>query len=279
MALRGRDNKKKGSSGGLSPKAAKGLNKKKISRRRGGNFKRLVIEKGDYKAVQFLNDPTEMFEYEQHVWREKGQWYFVPCLDDFFDTKGLCPLCEDDEKEVARTSYQFAANVWSFKDKAVKILTGGQDLAGRIMFRWEKKKSLFLKRTWDIRKNDTKPVTMDIDVGDKSALKSTSKLELFDLAQYVLEEAERYYGDDMPTMKGKKKKTPKRTALDDYDEDDDDESEDEYDKETLLDKEETPLKELKRIASEEFGIKLVDKAGDKRDRETLVRLIMKRQAA
>lgn len=257
---------------GLGATLHKGLSKERINQKRGGNFKRLVIEKGKTKTVQFLDHPNDMYEYEQHGWREQGKWYFVPCLQNF----GLaCPLDEEEDRQISRTSYQFAGNVWSFTDKAVKILTGGQDLAGRIMFRFDRKKSTFMKRTWDISKFDTQPVTHDVDAGDKATLKSTSGLELFNLEEYVREEAERYFGDDMPgsgKKKGKGKKSePKRTSLDDDDEDE----EDAYDEDDLNN---MPWPELKKVATG-MKIKLVDRDGEKRKRSALVKLILKKQDA
>jgi hypothetical protein len=123
----------------------------------------------------------------------------------------------------------------------------------------------FLKKTWDISKMATTPVSYDVEGGDDNPVQiKTAKL--IDLDKYIDGEAKRYYGDSMPTAKGKGK-----SALDD---DDDDAEDDEYDQDDL---EAMSPKRIKRIAKE-MKIKTVNpKTDEPRSTKTLIKLILKKQ--
>lgn len=243
---------------GLSAKVYSGLSKSRIAQRAASNTPRLILDKGQTKTIQFLDSPATMKEYDTHSFREKGGWKYVPCLE------GKCPLCEDEEREVSKTSYRFLANVWSFKDKKVVVLEGGVELSEKILSRFDRKKKFFMKRTWDITKMSGERVTYDIDQGEKAVLKDTSDLKLYDLDDYIAAQLQRYYGTDVPdTSKAK------RTSLDD----DDDADEDEYDEETL---EEMSSKELKKVARS-LGVSLTNKDGDPASSKLLIKRILKEQ--
>lgn len=245
---------------GLSAKVYSGLSKSRIAQRAASNTPRLIVDKGKTKTIQFLDQPTAMKEYDVHSFREKGKWVYVPCIE------GKCPLCEDEEREVSKTSYRFLANVWSFKDKKVVVLEGGVELSEKILHRFERKKKFFMKRTWDLTKMSGERITWDIDQGEKAPLRDTSDLKLYDLDEYIAAQIQRYYGTELPdTSKAKK------TALDD--DDDDDAEEDEYDEETL---EEMSRKELVKVARS-MEISLKNKEGDKASDRLLIKRILKAQ--
>jgi hypothetical protein len=196
---------------GLSVKTFKGINKKRLEGRGGANAgKRVILKAGDTLDVQFLQNPDDFSEYEQHGWRDGNQWTFVPCLGDG------CPLCEEESDEIRRTSYKAVANVYNIKEKKVQVLEMGRDLAGRVFYRYEKAPAKFTKRTFEVTRFPTQPVTYDVAVGEEPAVKTTG-LTLIDLDEYILEEAKRYHGADMPTA----------SALDDDEDDDDEDLDDE----------------------------------------------------
>lgn len=261
--------KKKGKSkksSGLSVRTFGGLNKKNYTKKGGfGDF--VKMDQGDTVLVQFvanIDDDEWWKEIEQHVFKEKGKWQYVPCLGD------NCPLCEDDDPDVAKTSYRFFTVVYDFGEKRLAILEGPKDLSGRIAFRYEKKKKSFLTRTWDISKLKTQPVSYDVESADKKAKEiDEEKLKAFDLDKMIQSKAERYFGEDIAS--GGKKKN-KKSALDDDDEDEY-ESDDEYDEDELLDME---ASEIRKIAKD-LGIKRTDKEGEARSKKTLIKLILKKQ--
>lgn len=263
--------KKKGKSkkgGGLSVRTFGGLNKKNYTKKGGfGDFVKMDV--GDTVLVQFVADISDdewWKEIEQHVFKEKGKWQYVPCLGD------NCPLCEDDDPEVAKTSYRFFTVVYDFGEKRLAILEGPKDLSGRIAFRYEKKKKSFLSRTWDVSKLKTQPVSYDVESADKKAKEiDEEKLKAFDLDKMIQAKAERYFGEDLAG--NKKSKKPKKSALDDDDDEDDYEADDEYDEDDLLEMERS---EVRKIAKQ-LGIKATDKEGEARSKKTLIKLILKKQ--
>lgn len=265
MALT-KDKKKKGKSksSGLSVRTFGGLNKSNYTKK--GNFGDFVkMDVGDTVLVQFvanIDDDQWWKEIEQHVFKEKGKWQYVPCLGD------NCPLCQDDDPEVAKTSYRFFTVVYDFAEKRLAILEGPKDLSGRIAFRYEKKRKSFLSRTWDVSKLKTTPVSYDVESADKKAKEiDEEKLATFDLDKMLHAKAVRYFGEDLDAAK----KGSKKSALDD--DDDEDAIDDEYDQDDL---EEMSMKELKRVAKA-LGIKTVDKEGEARSKKTLIKLVLKKQ--
>lgn len=248
-------------SGGLTVRTFGGLSKERYAKK-GTGGDRVVIKQGDTVTVQFvapITDSDAWKEIEQHQFQDNNRWNYVPCLGD------NCPLCEDEDNDVRKTHYRFFTNVYDFKQKKVAILEGPKDLSGRIAFRYEKRKKTFLDRTWDVSKMATTPVSYDVEAGDEDPVRiKTAKL--IDLDAYILSEATRYFGEDMPTGKSKGK-----SALDDDDEDAED---DEYDEDDL---EEMSTKEIKSIARN-MKIKLVNpKTDEPRSKSTLIKLILKKQ--
>lgn len=253
--------------GGLTPQTFGGLNASRY-KKKSGFGDRLQLKQGDSADVQFvapISDQDQWKEISQHQFQDRGKWNYVPCLGDD------CPLCDDDDRDVSKTTYRFFTNAYSFKDKKVVIVEGPKDLSGRIARKFgrceKRKKGSFLKKTWEISKLATTPVSYEVEEADRKVVTIDPK-QLVDLDAYIKAEAERYFGDDMPTTSGKKES--KRTALDD---DDDEADEDFYDEEEL---EEMEWADLKRYAKQ-LGVKLVDKEGEKRKRPALIRLILKKQ--
>jgi len=256
--------------GGISPRTFGGLSKERYTKKT-GTGQRLQMAQGDTRTVQFVADISDeklWKEIDQHQFQDGGKWKYVPCLAD--DDGNGCPLCDDEDPEVKKVHYRFFTVVYSFKDKAYVIMEGPKDLSGRIAFRYEglKKKGkekLFIKKTFDVSKLKTTPVSYDVESGDDDAKKLDPK-QFPDLDEYLDATAKSYYGDSLPT--GKKSKG--KTALDD---DDDDEDADEFDEDELM---EMDWSDLKKVATN-LRIKLIDSDGEKRKRKTLVKLILKKQ--
>lgn len=253
------------SSGGLTVQSFGGLSKKRYSK--GQGWPRITLKQGDTRTVQFaalISDEKQWKEIEQHQFQDGGKWNYVPCLGK------NCPLCEDEDNDVRKTHYRFFTNAYDFKEKQWAVLEGPKDLSGRIARKFERlkkagKEARFLKTTYDISKMATTPVSYDVDNGDDNPVKLDPK-KLVDLDAYLLDQAVRYFGEDMPTSKSKGK-----SALDD---DDDDAEDDEYDEDDL---EEMSTKEIKRIAKG-LKIKLVNpKTDEDRSKATLIKLILKKQ--
>ena len=255
--------KSKSEGGGLSVRTFGGLNKSRYTKGTGGD--RVILKQGDTVSVQFLapiDDASQWKEINQHVFQEGKRWNYVPCLGDD------CPLCDDEDSDVRKTSYRFFTNVFNFKTKKIEILEGPKDLSGRIAYKYEKNKKRFTQRVFEISKLATTPVSYDVDLDEERRAKSSiDTAKAIDLDEYLNSQAVRYFGDDMPAP-GKKSKGKKRTALDD-----DDVIEDEYDEDEL---EEMEWSDLKQVATS-LGIKLKDKEGNKRKRPTLIKLIIKKQ--
>lgn len=253
---------KKGS--GLSPKIYGGLSKKRMAQKSATN--RCVVKAGDTVTVQFLEVPDDMKEFDQHQFRDRNRWFYVPCAGK------NCPLCDDEDPDVAKVNYRFICNVWNFKTKRVEILEGPKTLAGRIQFRWERKKKSFLKRTYDVSKFDTQPVEWDCDSGDEDALPAAkvAKLKKFDLEDDITQSMARYFDSESLPSKGSK------TALDDDDDDDyedDDDEDTEYDEDDLDD---MSNKEVRKIAKS-MGIRTKDSDGDPISKSKLIKRIIKKQ--
>lgn len=172
----------------FSVKTYRGLNEKRYERKAGNeNFgKRLKLD-DEPKAVQFLTGPEGFVEIDMHIWKDEN-WHFVPCVGDD------CPLCSSEDEKIRKLNYRMYANVWSFDDKSVKILEGPKDMATRIAYRFKRAKgeAKFLKKTYELTKLDTTPVSYDVALGEEPAIQ-TSKLTLEDLEAYVQAEAERYF--------------------------------------------------------------------------------------
>lgn len=244
-----------------------GLNKSRYAKK-GVGADRIQLGQGDSGTFQFVAPITDEKMWKE-IWQHQfndGGWKYVPCLGDD------CPLCDDDERDVSKTTYRFFTVVWDSKEKKLAVLEGPKDLSGRIARKFSKaekrKKGSFLTQTYEITKLKTTPVSYEVDEGGKKAVSIDLK-KAPDLDAYIEDQKLRYFGDDLPKSKKGKKKEPKRTALDD----DDDAQEDGYDEEEL---EEMDWSDLKKYAKQ-LGVKLVDKDGEKRKRPALIKLILKKQ--
>lgn len=255
--------------GSLTPKIYTGLNDKRMKKGTGGIG--LFIKQGETETVQFPEPITKFREYDIHQFQERGGWKYVPCVGDD------CPLCEDEETEVSKVHYRFCCNVYDLKTKKVLVLEGPKDLSGRIAMRAKsankgkvKKFGKFNKKTFDVSKLNTTPVTYDVETSDRKALspEALEDLKLHDLDEFIKAAVERYYGDKIPA-----KSKSGRSALDDDDDDDDDYDEDDFDEDELEDMEKS---EVRKIAKR-MKISLTDKKGEKRSKDKLIRLIIKKQ--
>ncbi len=213
-----RTKRKASASKGLSVKTFQGLNKTRMEKKSNANAGiRVAIKQGETVPVQFLTKPDEFTEFNQHSWKDGDRWYFVPCAGE------ECPLCQDEDRGRAKQSYRFAALVYNLRDKKVQILEGPKDLAGRIFYRYERKPSMFLKRTYDVTKFPTTPVTYDFAIGEDDLVAMSTikaKGKLIDIDAYLEGELKSFYGDDLP--EGSAAVTePDEDADDDEDEDDD----------------------------------------------------------
>ena len=253
---------KKNKKGGLSPKSFGGLSKKRMEK--GQASDRIFMKKGETATVQFLGatDDEEVFrEFYVHQFQDGGRWTYVPCAED------NCPLCEDEDPQVSKAHYRFCTSVYSLKDKKVAILEGPKDLAGRIDRKCSRNAKKFLRKTWDISKLDTTPVSYEVEEADDRAV-STDGLKPMSLPGYIEQEQRRYFGNDMPTESKKSGKT----ALDD---DDDDAEDDSFDEDEL---EEMSTKEIKKIAKS-LKISLDNpKNNEPRSKSRLIQLILKKQS-
>lgn len=249
---------KKAKSKGFSPKIYKGLNDKRMAKGQGGN--RLVLKQGDTATVQFCTGIEEFREFDVHTFQDRNRWNYIPCAGDD------CPLCDDEDPDVSKTSYRFCCNVYSKKEKKVLILEGPKDLSGRIALRYKNNRKKFTRKLYDVSKLKTTPVSYDVESADGKVV-DTSSMDLIDLDAYITAEMERYFGDATPVRNKSGK-----SALDD-DDDDDDADEDEYDEDELLDMEKS---EVKRIAKS-MKIKTVDSEGEPLSKKKLVAKIIKKQ--
>lgn len=196
--------------GGLSVKTfSGGLNKKRMEQKGGGAGygNKMILKKGEAQVGQFpgLPDDEKYFkEFDQHSFQEDGRWYYVPCAGDD------CPLCLDESEAKSKVSYRFVCVVYSLKEKKLRVLEGPKSLASLIYYKFQQKPEAFLKRTFELIKFPTEPVTYGVDRGDDDALKAKDlPKEVPDLDAYIQGELDRYYGDE-----SKGKKLPKKSALD-----------------------------------------------------------------
>jgi len=181
--------------GGLSVKTFSGLNKNRMESKGSSNFGLAIrMRQGDSVSIQCLmnpDNPQGFLEFEQHVWKDT-KWHYVPCLGD------NCPLCLDEDQNISKTSYRFAANVWNFKEKKVMILEGPKDLSTRLFYRYSAAPEKFVKKAYDVAKYPTQPVSYDVSSSDLKPIKDIGDKKPIDLQKYVDEEARRYFGSEMP---------------------------------------------------------------------------------
>lgn len=209
-----------GKTGGLSTKAFGGLNKKNYESKAGTFGQKIRFEEGKRVTVQFAGDPSDedcFKEFYQHSWKEGNKWNFVPCTDD------ECPLCEEEDGEIRKKGYRFIAKVWSHSEKKMQILEGPKDLAGRIVYQWERNKSKFKSKVWDVLPMATTPRTYQVDFNEDVIAKRTlvdDEKNPIDLDEYLETSLKAYYGEDGLVNSGK-------SSLDDDDDVDEDDEDDE----------------------------------------------------
>jgi hypothetical protein len=211
----------------LTTKAFGGLNKKNYQKKSGGNFGlRIKFEPGKRVTTQFAgtpDDPSAFKEFFQHSWKEGNSWNFVPCTGDD------CPLCEEEDQEKSKTSYRFIAKVYDFGEKKMMVMEGPKDLAGRIVYQWERSPSKFLTKVWDVMALETTPRTYQVDYNDevrpKRELVDDPKTPI-DLDKYLEENLKRYYGEDGLVLGKSSLDDDDDDAYDEDEEDDDDEQDD-----------------------------------------------------
>lgn len=272
MAKSDKGKKAKGG-GGLSVKTFGGLNEKRYTK--GQSVDRVTFKKGETVTVQFvapIDDSAQWKEIDQHQFQDDG-WKYVPCLGDD------CPLCDDEDRDVSKTSYRFFTNVYDFSQKRFAVLEGPKDLSSRIARKFKqaekRKKGKFLKTVYDVSKLDQSPVTYEVDIEDDRKPVTVDPKKLIDLDAYIQGQAKRYFGDDMPSEGSKKKKGGKDKRKSSLDDDEDYIEDEEYDEDDLDDMSD---KEIKSIAK---GMKIAlknPKTDKPRSKETLIKLILKRQS-
>lgn len=225
---------------GLSVKTYSGLNKKHYTQKGGGGV-RVMFKEGETVPLQFLQEPDSFREYDMHSFREgPKQFVSVPCAGDD------CPLCEDDDDDISKTSYQFVCNVYNLKERKVQVCRGGKDIAGKIMLRYERKPDRFLKRVFDVTAMPGNFRTYDVSLAEEAPVK-TANLKLIDLDEWLVKEATEYYGDDRDIVVAPQDEENTGRDDDEDDEDDDDDEDDEHTAESLKAKK---LGELRKIADE-----------------------------
>lgn len=202
---------------------------------------RVNFKKGDSFEGQFLTGIDGFMEYDIHAFQEKGKWRFIPCAGED------CPLCEDDDPQVSKTSYRACCNVWHSKEKKVMILEGPKDLFSRIATRYKrfakdaKSRKKWTRTVFEISKFATSPISHDVEASDRKAV-DPEGLKLHDLQAYVDGEMTRYYGSNSKLARklAKKGKGKKKSSLDDVTDDEG------YSKDEL---EEMSLKKLGKVAT------------------------------
>src|SRR6478609_8332462 len=170
MTTRRRSSTSAKPSGGLSTKAFGGLNKKNYTKKASTFGQRIQFKEGERVTVQFLGEPDdeECFkEYFQHSWQEAGKWNYVPCAGDD------CPICEEEDQAKSKTAYRFVAKVYNFGEKKIQVMEGPKDLAGRVVYQWERNNEKFTKKVWDVMPLATQPRTYQVDYNDEVVPKRT----------------------------------------------------------------------------------------------------------
>lgn len=177
-------------------KVSRGLDHKKL----GSGGMMFVLGKGETKQIQFLQELDSIAEYEVHSAKnENDKFRYVPCMER------KCPLCKDDNPDVAKTSYRFAINVWNHTDGEVQVLEGGKLLGLQIFQRWEtaeeKKPGSFRSRVFDIKKNvGGRFVTYDLAYDPETAGVELEGKRKHDLEEYVNRQMSRFYGTEEDTL-------------------------------------------------------------------------------
>lgn len=187
---------------GLSAKTFQGLNQKRMASKGQGGADRVVWKEGEAVPIQFLTDPTEFREYDQHVFQEDGRWNYVPCAGED------CPLDNDEDEKKRKKSYQFIALVYDLKERKVSVARGPKTVATQIFYRYQRKPEAFKKRVYDVTKFPTTPVSYNFEIAEEPPVNTKAIKHNIDLDEYIDNELKRFYGDEYePSNEG--------TSLDD----------------------------------------------------------------
>jgi len=257
----------------LSPNVFKGgISEKRLGERAArqaaaaGGGDQLRYKVGDTRLVQFFGEPTDttyFLEFAQHQFKAGNTWNYIPCAGE--DSPD-CEPCQSEDDSKSKIHNRLICVVWSFKDRAVKILEGPNALSQNIFHQWKRAPERFLKRTYEITKLNTQPVGYSVDRGEERPIDLSNK-EPLDLNKYLVDAMQKYYAgiSSRPS-----------TLDDDEDEDIEDEemedNEEEPEEDEMLDKDAYSWSDLKEYARE-VGVR-----SDTKSRSELVKLILHKRA-
>ena len=180
-----------------------GLNEGRMKSGVGRFADRTSFVQGDTIQVQVLDLITEFVEYDQHQFRDGGKWKYVPCGGDG------CPLCADDDDEVAKQHYRFSCNVYNHDTKRTEVFEGPKTMSALIAKRYktiakkakgneEKLRKLWTNTVFEFSKMKTQPVTFDVDYGDADPVKPAKwEGKTHDLRKNIVEQFKFYFGDNV----------------------------------------------------------------------------------
>lgn len=177
----------------LAPQIHGGLNEDRMKSGGGKFAERVEVKTGGIARVQFLTDPSDpngFVEIDQHQFKASGRWNYIAC-----GGKG-CPMCKDDDPEVAAIKYRFFAVVWDFSKKKVAILEGPKTLSQKIFKRWKENKKKFTSTVYEVSKEAGPPVQWDIGMINKKPT-STKNLDLIDIRANIVEQFKWALGPDV----------------------------------------------------------------------------------
>lgn len=177
----------------LTPQISGGLSEERMKSGGGRFAERVEVKTGGIARVQFLTDPTDemgFVEIDQHQFKAGGRWNYIAC-----GGKG-CPMCKDDDPDVAKINYRFFAVVYDFQKKGVAILEGPKTLSQKIFKRWKSNKKKFTSTVYEVSKEAGPPVQWDIGIINKKPT-STKDLEMLDIRKNIIEQFTWAMGPDV----------------------------------------------------------------------------------
>lgn len=155
--------------------------KKDMERSSGSRNWIRYIKEGEDLTVRFLHEPEDWYSYREHYSPDVG---FFPCVGTD------CPGCESDSDKVQRASRRFLACVLDTDNGMVVPLKLPLDLANRLVSRYERYGNTVMDRDYTLhRMGKGLDTTYDVSPEDKSKL-DTSRYELLDLEQALLDQFE-----------------------------------------------------------------------------------------
>lgn len=177
----------------LSPQIHGGLSEDRMKSGGGKFAERVEVKTGGLARVQFLTDPSDpngFVEIDQHQFKANGRWNYIAC-----GGKG-CPMCKDDDPDVAKINYRFFAVVYDFSKKKVAILEGPKTLSQKIFKAWKRNKKKFTSTVYEVSKEAGPPVQWDINMIGKKPT-STKDLDLIDIRKNIVEQFKWALGPDV----------------------------------------------------------------------------------